>query len=293
VTRYALIDRLAETHPVRAVAEALGVSVSGYYDWKDRPASPRAIRREEIAAAVADVFEEHHRIPGSRKIAEELAARDVQACRNTVAELMRERSLRSRAQRSRRFTTTTDSDHAEPIAPNLLDRDFAASEPDRKWVSDITYVPTDRGWAYLATVMDLHSRRIVGWAVGETLATTLVLSALDDALAKRRPKGGLTHHSDRGCQYASAEHRRRLAEAGIECSMSRRGNCWDNACAERFFNAYKNEWANHHRYRNAEEVRRSAFAYIEIYYNRRRRHETLGYLSPVEFEERQRGATAA
>lgn len=291
--RYRLIDQFHDTFPIRDIADVLGVSVSGYYAWRDRPASQRAAQRAVLAAVVADVFEEQNQIPGSRKVTEELVARNVQACRNTVAGLMRETGLKSRAQRSRRFTKTTDSDHPDPIAPNLLDRDFSATGPDQKWVSDITYVQTDEGWAYLATVMDLFSRKIVGWAVGETLATSLVLEALDDALARRRPGPGLMHHSDRGCQYASVDHRQRLADAGIECSMSRRGNCWDNACAERFFNAYKNEWANHHRYRNAEDVRRGAFMYIEIYYNRTRRHQTLGYLSPAEFEERHQRTDAA
>ncbi len=207
---------------------------------------------------------------------------------------MREMNLYSRAQRRRRYVATTDSRHTAPIAPNRLGRDFGAAGPNEKWAADITFIPTRSGWAYLAVVMDLHSRRIVGWSVSDSLETTLVTDALSSALAARRPERGLVHHSDRGVQYASGRHRDLLARHGIECSMSRRGDCWDNAPTERFMNAIKNEWTNHHEYESVDDVRRDVFAYIEIFYNRRRRHQALGYLSPAEFEQSQpRGANAA
>lgn len=293
MSRYRFIDEHVDDFPVRLLADVLEVSASAYYEWRDRPVSPRRRRRQEIAAAVAEVHAEHEGIPGSRKITEELARRNVDVCRSTVAATMRELELKSKAQRSRKFVVTTDSDHDDPVAGNILDRDFTASAPNRKWVADITYVQTDEGWAYLAVVMDLFSRKIVGWAVSDSCNEALVLDALDQALAARRPGAGLIYHSDRGVTYTATEHRRRLAAAGIECSMSRLGNCWDNACAERFFRSYKSEWTNHRRYADLEAMRQSAFKYIEIYYNRKRLHQALGYLTPAEFESRHQESTAA
>jgi transposase InsO family protein len=287
VSRYRFIDEHRDRYPVATLTRTLGVSRSGYYDWRERPISTRAAHRAELAEHVHATFIEFDGIYGSRKIAEELVERRVRICRNTVAGLMRTMNLRSTVQRRRSFIATTDSDHQEPIAPNLLARDFTASEPNRKWVADLTYVPTDEGWAYVAVVMDLFSRRIVGWAVGDSLETSLVLEALNRAIETRRPRpDSIVHHSDRGSQYASADYRARLAEMGISCSMSRKGNCWDNASMERFMNSYKNEWTNHRRYANVEAVHRSTFEYIEIFYNRTRRHQALDYLSPAAFEDR-------
>lgn len=291
--RYQFINEHRDVYPVALLVHTLGVSRSGYYEWRDRPVSTRAQHHRVLAGAVRETYQEFDGIYGSRKIAEELIERDVQVCRNTVAKLMREMSLQSKAQRRRSFVLTTDSNHVDPIAPNVLDRDFTAAAPNTKWVADITYVPTDDGWAYLAAVMDLFSRRIVGWSVSDNLETSLVLEALERAIQTRRPDAGLLHHSDRGVQYASVDHRQRLAQHGIECSMSRRGNCWDNACMERFMNSYKNEWVRHRRYATTQEVHHSTFEYIEIFYNRRRRHQTLGYLSPAAFEARHRPEHAA
>lgn len=207
--------------------------------------------------------------------------------------MMRRIGLRSTAQRRRSYVVTTDSDHQDPIAPNRLDRDFAATAPDRKWVADITFVPTGQGWAYVAAVMDLFSRRIVGWSVSDSLESTLVLDALEQAIRSRRPTHGLIHHSDRGCQYASQRHRELLDLHGIECSMSRRGDCWDNAPMERFMNSLKNEWTERRRYPTLEAARQSIFKYIEIFYNRRRRHQALGYITPAQFEANHRGTNAA
>lgn len=290
---YRFIQDHLQIWPVRVMANVLEVSVSGFYAWIRREPSDRQRHHRELADKVEECYHDQRGIPGSRKIAKELAARKVAVCRNTVARIMREKGLESCGQRRRRWVVTTNSDHDDPIVGNRLDRAFHADRPDQKWVADITYVQTDQGWAYLAIVMDLFSRKIVGWSMRDSMETSLVLEALDNALEARRPGAGLLFHSDRGSQYTSIDHRSRLAEARIECSMSRRGNCWDNACAERFFCSYKHEWARHQRYRNVEEARQDAFRYIEIYYNRQRRHATLGYLSPAEFEEQHGRSNAA
>jgi transposase InsO family protein len=293
VTRYQFIDDQQARYPVDLLVESLEVSRSGYYEWRDRPLSARAERRAELAQQVHEMFLDHQGIYGSRKIAVELVEREVRVCRNTVAKMMREMNLRSKTQRKRSFTLTTDSNHAEPIAPNLLGRDFTAAHLNEKWVADITYIPMKESFAYLAAVMDLHSRRIVGWSVSESLDTSVVLEALEQAIQTRRPREGMIHHSDRGCQYASGDHRSLLKAHGIECSMSRRGDCWDNAPMERFMSSLKNEWTNHRSYETADAVHGSVFEYIEIFYNRRRRHQALGYLSPAEFETQRTRINAA
>lgn len=293
MSRYRFIQEHREQYPVTLLCQVLEVATSAYYDWLKRGPSPRQQRREELAAEVQRVYEDAHGVYGSRKIAEELVRRNVDACRNTVAGLMQEMNLQSKAQKRRKFVVTTDSNHQDPIAPNRLERDFTATAPDQKWVADLTYVPTAEGWAYVAAVVDLFSRRVVGWAVGDSLESSLVLDALDNALSTRRPRAGLICHSDRGVQYASCSHRELLAAHDIECSMSRRGNCWDNAPAERFMNSLKNEWTEHHSYQTVEEVHQSVFKYIEIFYNRERLHQALGYVTPVEFEASHRGSKAA
>jgi len=292
VITYRFMHEHRGEYAIAFMAGVLGVSTSGYYDWRSRVPSARDRRREELGVEIRTAHERTHGIYGSRKLARELAARGVGACRNTVAKVMRSLGLRSRAQKRRRVSTT-DSAHAHAPAPNTLDRRFEARAPDRKWVADITYIPTEKGFMYLATVMDLFSRRIVGWSVSESLETSVVLEALDRALDSRRPGAGLLHHSDRGVQYASGDHRARLAAAGIECSMSRRGNCWDNAPMERFFASLKHEWLNHRRLAGLEELRSSVFGYIEVFYNRERRHQALGYISPHEFETRHAAGSEA
>lgn len=291
--RYEFIKEHAERYPVRMLTGALEVSSSGFYDWRDRPMSARGLRRTEIEEAVSQVYIDQERIPGSRKIQEALEKREFEVCRNTVAEVMQRNGLKSRAQRHRAFVVTTDSNHKDPIARNVLKRDFTADAPNQKWVADITYVRTEAGWAYVAIVLDLFSRKVVGWAVSDACDEALALKALDNALTARRPARGLVHHSDRGSTYTAKKHRKRLKKAGITCSMSRKGNCWDNACAERFFCSYKNEWVHHHSYANVEAVYQSTFKYIEIYYNRKRLHQALGYLTPAEFESRHQRLTAA
>lgn len=293
--KYAWISQHRDFFPVAVMCRLLEVSRSGYYDSIDRPPSPRAVRRARIDASVCQAFEESHATYGSCKIAQELAQRDdlESACRNTVARAMRDLGLKSRV--SRRFKpTTTQADPSKQPAANVLARDFTAEAPNRKWVTDITYLPTAAGWVYLAIVIDLFSRRVVGWSLSDSLETRLVSDALREAIEKRSPKRGeLLHHSDRGCQYTSDTYQRTLRTLGIACSMSRRGNCYDNAVAERFFWSLKHEWTMHHEYDTLEDARLSVFQYIETFYNRVRLHQALGYKSPDQYEADNAPALAA
>jgi putative transposase len=277
------------------MCDVLNVSTSGYYDSIDRPPSDRAQRHERIQQAVEQIHAESYGVYGSVKVAEVLHKREDMetACRNTVAAAMREMGLKSRV--CRRFTpTTTQSDPTKQPAENKLDRNFTADAPNRKWVTDITYLATATGWVYLAAVVDLFSRKVVGWSIGTSLATDLVSDALRSAIERRRPDGKqLLHHSDRGCQYTSDAYQQTLRLLGITCSMSRRGNCYDNAVMERFFWSLKHEWTNHEQFANLEEARLSVFRYIETFYNSQRIHETLDYLSPNDYEAENAPAIAA
>lgn len=293
--KYAWILKHRDSFCVRLLCDVLDVSPAGYYEWLDRKPSPRAARHARIQAAVRQVHAASHGVYGSRKIAHELRRRDdlERACRNTVAVALREVGLKSRVRRGFRPTTTQADPRATP-APNVLARDFTAEAPNRKWVTDITYLPTAAGWVYLAVVMDLFSRKVVGWAIDTSLATTLVSSALRQAVEARRPQGHeLLHHSDRGCQYTSEAYRQTLRTLGIECSMSRTGSCYDNAAMERFFWSLKHEWTEHDSYANLAEARLSVFQYIEAFYNPVRLHQTLDYLSPNQFEAAHAPAIAA
>jgi putative transposase len=293
--KYAWIREHRDSFPVAVLCDVLEVSASGYYAWLDRPASPRAQRHDRMQADVQLLHAESYGIYGSYKIARELAERPEleSACRNTVAQAMRELGLKSRVARG--FTpTTTQADPTKQPAPNQLAQDFTAAAPNRKWVTDITYLPTDEGWVYLAVVLDLFSRKVVGWALSNSLATELVSAALRQAVETRRPVGQhLLHHSDRGCQYTSDAYQQTLRTLGIQCSMSRTGCCYDNAVMERFFWSLKHEWTNHERFHNLEDTRLSVFRYIETFYNPQRLHQTLGYLSPNQFEAVHAPATAA
>ena len=293
--KYAWIREHRDSFPVALLCEVLEVSTSGYYDWLDRPPSLRAERHEQIQAEVQQIHAASHGIYGSLKIAQRLAQRDdlEQACRNTVAQAMRELGLKSRV--SRAFTpTTTQSDPTQQPAPNELAQDFTATAPNRKWVTDITYLATAQGWVYLAVVLDLFSRKVVGWAMSTSLATELVSAALRQAVETRRPEGRrLLHHSDRGCQYTSDAYQQTLRTLGIQCSMSRTGCCYDNAVMERFFWSLKHEWTNHENFHSLEDARLSVFRYIETFYNPERLHQTLDYLSPNQFEAEHAPASAA
>lgn len=293
--KYAWITQHRDSFPVPLMCRVLRVSRSGYYASIGRPTAPRAERTAKIHESVRQVHQEKHGIYGAAKIAEELARREEleTACRNTVARAMREMGLKSRV--SKGFTpTTTQADPTKKPAANVLERDFTADKPNRKWVTDITYLPTLSGWVYLAVVIDLFSRKIVGWSMSDSLATPLVSEALRRAIESRRPgRGELLHHSDRGCQYTSDSYQKTLRILGIECSMSRTGNCWDNAVAERFFWSLKHEWTKHEQYDDLESARLSVFKYIETFYNRERIHETLGYKTPDEYEADNAPAVAA
>jgi transposase InsO family protein len=269
---------------VALMCEVLQVSRAGYYAWLARPESPRAARMAALAESVAEAPREGRGAYGAPRVHRALAAAGVACCANTVAKLMRRGGLRGCA--PRRFVPrTTDSSHGHAVAANVLDRRFAPGEPDRAWAADITYIRTGEGWLYLAAVLDLGSRRVVGWAAADHLRSELAQRALGNALESRRPGAGLVHHSDRGVQYACDDYQRLLRSNGLEASMSRRGNCWDNAAMESFFAALKRELVHREAYATREEARRSLFEYIEVFYNRRRLHSSLGYLSPVQYEE--------
>lgn len=268
------------------MCEVLRVSKSGYYHSVGRPVAPRAQRTARIRTAVQQVHAASRGIYGSAKIAQQLKqeAELESACRNTVARAMQELGLKSKV--SKKFTpTTTQVDPTKQPAPNVLDRDFTATRPNEKWVTDITYLATATGWVYLAAVLDLFSRKVVGWALGDSLATPLVATALRLAIEARRPVGSeLLHHSDRGCQYTSDAYQQTLRTLGITCSMSRTGECYDNAVMERFFWSLKNEWTNHEEFVDEAAARMSVFKYIETFYNSERIHQTLGYKTPNQFE---------
>ena len=293
--RYAWITEQCNSFPIALMCQLLRASRSGYYASVDRPLSRRAERTLKIHESVGQVFNKRHTVYGPAKIANELAQREEleTACRNTVARAMQEMGLKSRVRKA--FTpTTTQADPSKPPAPNTLSRDFDAQRPNQKWVTDITYLPTLAGWVYLAVAVDLFSHKVVGWSMSRSLATPLVSEAPRHAIESRRPqRGQLLHHSDRGCQYTSDDYQKTLQALGIECSMSRRGNCYDNAVAERFFWSLKHEWTKHYEYADLKQARQSVFKYVDISYNRRRLHQSLSYKTPEQFEAEYAPAVAA
>jgi putative transposase len=284
--KYAWVEEHRDTYSTRMMCQVLQVSRSGFYRWRSAEPSLRAQRSERIRQDVQRVHESSDGIYGSYKIAETLQRDDdlESACRTTVAKAMQDLGLKSKV--SKRFKPkTTVVDPQRQAADNVLAQDFQADAPNRKWVTDITYLWTDSGWIYVAAVMDLFSRRIVGWSVSDSLATPLVCAALRQAIESRRPDcKELLHHSDRGSQYTSEVYQKTLQMLGITCSMSNTGCCYDNAVMERFFWSLKHEWTNHRSYANLEEARTSIFRYIETFYNTIRIHQTLDYLSPQQFE---------
>jgi transposase InsO family protein len=283
--KYAAITAHQDRFPVRLMCRALGVSVGGYYAARHRPASARAQADERLRVHVRAAHRKSRGRYGAPRILEELKAEGITTSEKRVARLMREDGLVARPKR--RFVVTTDSAHTEPVAPNLLARRFALAAhptPDRAWVGDLTYIPTREGWLYLAVLLDLTTRRVVGWATGATLETALPLAALRQALAERRPAAGLIAHSDRGSQYASQAYRAVLAAHGAVQSMSRKGDCWDNAVAESFFSTLEHELLDDADFHSRHEAQRAIFEFIEVWYNRQRRHSTLGYVSPVQYE---------
>ena len=290
--KYACIARHVDEFPVRLMCHVLEVAPSGFYAWRTRAPSARAIADERLLLNVRVAHATSGETYGAPRVHRELREADgLRVGKKRVARLMREDGLVGRVPRRKR-PRTTDSAHPHPIAPNLLDRQFDVNGIglNRVWVSDITYVPTQEGWLYLAAVLDLASRRCVGWAMRDTLEAELAVSALEMAVAARRPAPGLVHHSDRGSQYACGAYRAALAAHGMVASMSRKANCWDNAVAESFFATLELELILNARWATRDEARRAIFRYIETWYNRERRHSTLDYVSPAAYEERLRTA---
>jgi putative transposase len=287
--RYACIRRHQGAYAVALMCRVLKVSPSGYYAWGRRPASVRARADARLTTEIRVAHATSRRTYGSPRVHAELRAHGVRCGRKRVARLMRVDGLAGKRRRRRR-PMTTDSRHAQPVAPNVLARRFAVEEiaaVDRVWAGDITYLPTREGWLYLAVVLDLASRRVIGWAMRATLERALTLSALQMALAHRRPSRGVLHHSDRGSQYACGDYQALLAQHGLMCSMSKRGDCFDNAVAESFFATLEVELVAGADWQTPEEASAVVFEYIEVWYNRQRRHSSLGYVSPVQYETQQ------
>ncbi len=260
----------------------LEVSKSGFYDWRERPISTRDQANQELVKTIEEIHTSSKARYGAPRIHAELRARGQRCSKKRVARLMRTQGLRGKTRR--KFKRTTDSKHAFLMAENRLERDFSASKPDQKWLADITYLPTLEGFLYLAVVLDVFSRKIVGWSIRDSLETKIVLDAFEMARAARRPGAGLLHHSDRGSQYASHEFRAALVRLQVVSSMSRKGNCWDNAMCESFFATLKNELGLEGPMHSKVVTRAAVFEYINVFYNRQRRHSSLGFVSPEQFE---------
>jgi putative transposase len=280
--RFRFVEAEKAHYPIRLICRCLAVSRSGYYAWRKRPSSERASRDRRLKVEIAASHRASRRTYGSPRILRDLRAEGHRVSRKRVARLMRELGLAGR--RKRRFVTTTDSKHRFPVAPNVLMRDFDVAEPNTAWVTDITYIATLEGWLYLAVILDLGSRRVVGYAMSEQIDRALVLEALGNALRLRPQVRDLIHHSDQGSQYASHDYREALEQAGITCSMSRRGNCWDNAVVESFFGTLKTELIYELPLQTRDAIRSAVADYIDAFYNVRRRHSSLDYQSPVEYE---------
>lgn len=282
--RFEFIENHRDQWPVQVMCRVLRVTRSGFYEWRKRPVSERAVRQRKLAEKATRIFHASGRSYGSPRIQEELELQGERFNVKTIAKTMKETGLY--ALQGRRFRPqTTQSDHEYPIAPNLLEQQFVATGPDQVWVADITYVATRQGWLYLAAILDVWSRRVVGWSMANHMRAQLVSDALRMAITTRRPAAGLIHHSDQGVQYASDEFQALLKTHKMRPSMSRKGNCYDNAMMESFFGTLKRECINGKVYATTAEARRSLFLYIEAWYNRRRLHSSLGYVSPAAFEE--------
>ena len=280
---FSFIQDHQEAWPVTVMCDALDVSPSGFYAWVSRPPSAAQKRRDLLLVEIRAVHAEVKQRYGSPRIHAELEALKIECCVNTVAKLMADNDIRAKT--ARKFRNTTDSNHPFPVADNVLDRQFDPSGPNEKWVADITIIPTREGWLYLAAVEDLYSRMVVGWSMADHMESRLVVDALEMAVQRRLPEEGLLAHSDRGSQYASEHYQRLLSRHGIDCSMSGVGQCWDNAPMESFFASLKKELVHHEDYLTRAQARASIFEYIELFYNPKRRHSSLGYLSPADYEQ--------
>lgn len=280
--KYAFIKRQAGQHRIARLCTVLEVSRSGYYGWLSRPESRRSVADRQLLRDIRRLHQRSREAYGALKTWKVLQAAGVDCGKHRVARLRRHHGIEAR--RKRRFRATAEHRQLAPPAPNLLQRRFTVTAPDRVWVGDITYIPTRAGWLYLAVLLDLYSRKVVGWAMSDRLTQELAAAALTMAVEQRRPPKGLLHHSDRGSQYSATRYRDALARLGITASMSRKANAWDNAVAESFFGTLKNELVHHRNFKTREQARSEIFDYIEIFYNRQRVHSTLQYLSPAEYE---------
>ena len=281
--RFQFIDEHRDEFPIRRMCKELNVSSSGYYAWCKRPASAREMANQELYNKIKAVYNDNRGVYGSPRIYRELKEQGVACSENRIARLMRLRSLR--AKQSRRFKSTTKRNKAHQAAPNLLKRDFDTKQPDQKWLADITYIATREGWLYLAAILDLYTRRIVGWAMSERMTSDLTMTALKMALQQRQPAAGLIHHSDRGSQYTDQAYQALLKDHGLRASMNGVGTWYDNAPMESFFGTLKSELVHHCLFYTRNEARTELFSYIEAFYNRRRRHSALDYLSPETYEQ--------
>jgi len=282
--KYVFVREHREAFPIDLMCRALGVGSSGYYAWLKRPESPRRRENLRLLTEIKDAHRRSRKTYGSPRIHAELNETGHTCSRYRVAHLMLQHGILSK--HKRKFRVTTNSVHSFPIAKNLLRREFNVARPGQCWVSDITYIPTLEGWLYLAVTLDLFHRKVIGWSMGRWITRQLAIEALNMAIKNGCFESGLTHHSDRGVQYASNEFRGLLKTNEIQCSMSRKGDCWDNAVAESFFHTLKVELIHGKTYNTRQEAKTAIFEYIEVFYNRQRRHSYLGYLSPENFEKK-------
>jgi len=268
---------------MRLMAKLLGVSASGFHTWKKRSPSRREVEEYKLIRAIEDIHRSSRQTYGSPRIHAQLKGMGFDVNQKKIERLMRKFGIRAKTKR--KFRVTTDSKHNLPVAENILNREFSPDAPNKKWAGDITYLWTKEGWLFLAVIVDLFSRQVVGWSMDERITKELTLSALRMGLRRRNPPEGLLHHSDRGSQYAATAYRKLLEARGAVCSMSRKGNCWDNAVVESFFHTLKTELVHHECFETREEARRKIFEWIELFYNRQRLHSALGYKTPAQYEE--------
>jgi len=280
--KYWFMDQHCSSHGVQKMCRVIGASRSGYYGWRRQPQSKRQKDNEKILMEIRESHKNSRRAYGSPRITEDLQAKGMRCSENRVARLMKVHGIVGKAKK--KFKATTNSKHNLPVAENLLNQNFVTEKPNTVWASDITYIQTLEGWLYLIVILDLYSRQVVGWAMSDRLTADFVVKALYQAIGRRRPASGCILHSDRGVQYASTDFRNVLKAYGFIQSMSRKGNCYDNAVSESFFHTLKTEHVYEYRYETRAEARQSIFEYIEMFYNRQRRHSALGYRSPVSFE---------
>jgi transposase InsO family protein len=282
--KYAFIEAHRSEFPVTLMCKVLGVSRSGFFDWKKRDPSKSEARKSSLVGKIEKIHLGSRKTYGSPRVYKTLKGLGEKCSKATVERLMRENGIRSKIKR--KFKATTNSNHTLPVAPNLVKRDFTADAPNKLWCTDITYLWTEEGWLYLAAIIDVFTRKVVGWAMKDRLTLPLALEALEMAVRRQNPSPGLVHHSDRGCQYAAHEYRSELRRHGFLCSMSRRGQCWDNALAESFFHSLKTEHVYHERFSTRAQAKSSVFEWIEVFYNRQRIHSAIGFVSPACYERR-------